>query len=210
MSIKSIMRSKGITVNDLAEKLCISRQAASVQINGTVLKKSAEAIADVLGVPYWQLLACPDELLECLVKSSDGFVALVKNGDDYYCATSLAELKDIAHSLKRNAIFVDYVRKRNRDYGLHIKDVLAYYGVTIKECAEKIGITRGYLSKIANGGSDFKMSLVLKIANVIGCPVEELLVGYEYVPTFLALIKNGGNYYTLSSIGELSDILGRL
>lgn len=210
MSIKSIMRSKGITVNDLAEKLGISRQAASVQINGDVLKKSAVAIADILGVPHWQLLACPDELMDCLVKSSEGFVALVTNGNNYYCATSLAELKDIAISLKRNAIFVDYVRQRNRDYGLHIKDVLGYYGVTIKECAEKIGVTRGYLSKIANGGCDFKMSLVLKIANAIGCPVEELLVGYEYVPSFLAVIKNGDCYYTLSSIDELSDIWGKL
>ena len=58
--IKEILKDKGMTVNDLADSLGVSRQALSKQIQGKMLVETAERIADALGVPLWQLFASPD------------------------------------------------------------------------------------------------------------------------------------------------------
>lgn len=60
--IKEILREKGLTVNDLAEMLDISRQALSKQIQGKMLVETAERIASALNVPMWQLFASSDEV----------------------------------------------------------------------------------------------------------------------------------------------------
>lgn len=53
--IKDILKEKGLTVNDLAVKLGISRQALSKQIQGKMLVETAERIAVALEVPLWRL-----------------------------------------------------------------------------------------------------------------------------------------------------------
>lgn len=60
--IKDLLKSKGVTINDLAEKLGISRVTLSTQINGTANIVSYEKIAAALDVPLWQLFASPDEV----------------------------------------------------------------------------------------------------------------------------------------------------
>lgn len=51
-----------MTVNQLADKLNISRQALSKQIQGKMLIETAQRIADALDVPLWQLFASPDDV----------------------------------------------------------------------------------------------------------------------------------------------------
>lgn len=53
--IKDILKEKGLTVNDLAVRLGISRQALSKQIQGKMLVETAERIAVALEVPLWRL-----------------------------------------------------------------------------------------------------------------------------------------------------------
>ena len=53
--IKDILKEKGITVQELADMLEISRQALSKQIQGKMLLETAQRIALKLGVPLWQL-----------------------------------------------------------------------------------------------------------------------------------------------------------
>lgn len=60
--IKEILKEKGLTINDLAEMLDISRQALSKQIQGKMLVETAERIASALNVPMWQLFASLDEV----------------------------------------------------------------------------------------------------------------------------------------------------
>lgn len=60
--IKEILREKGMTVNDLADKVGVSRQALSKQIKGKMLVETADKIATALGVPLWQLFASPSEV----------------------------------------------------------------------------------------------------------------------------------------------------
>ena len=60
--IKEILKDKGMTVNDLADSLGVSRQALSKQMQGKMLVETAERIADALGVPLWQLFTSPDDV----------------------------------------------------------------------------------------------------------------------------------------------------
>lgn len=60
--IKEILKEKGMTVNQLADMLNISRQALSKQIQGKMLVETAQRIADALDVPMWQLFASPNDI----------------------------------------------------------------------------------------------------------------------------------------------------
>lgn len=62
--IKEILKEKGLTVNQLAGMLEISRQALSKQIQGKMLVETAQRIAETLDVPMWQLFASPEEVKE--------------------------------------------------------------------------------------------------------------------------------------------------
>lgn len=60
--IKDILKEKGMSVNELADILGISRQALSKQIQGKMLVETAQKIAAALGVPIWQLFVSPSEI----------------------------------------------------------------------------------------------------------------------------------------------------
>lgn len=60
--IKEILKRQGITINELADKIGISRVTLSSQINGTANIVSYEKIATALNVPMWQLFASPEEV----------------------------------------------------------------------------------------------------------------------------------------------------
>ena len=60
--IKDILKERGVTLNELAESLGVSRQALSKQVQGKMLIETAEKIANALDVPLWQLFADPVEV----------------------------------------------------------------------------------------------------------------------------------------------------
>ena len=55
MRVKAILKDKQLTLNDLAQKLGISRQALCLQINNNPRISTLQRIADALGVPVGQL-----------------------------------------------------------------------------------------------------------------------------------------------------------
>lgn len=59
--IKAILKEKGITINELADKLGVSRVTLSSQINGKANLASYEKIASALGVSLWELFAPKEE-----------------------------------------------------------------------------------------------------------------------------------------------------
>lgn len=65
MRIKEILKEKDMTVQDLANKLGVSRQALSRQINGKLLVETAQTIADALNVPLWQLFTDSEHSIIC-------------------------------------------------------------------------------------------------------------------------------------------------
>ena len=62
MRIKEILKEKGMTLQELADKMDVSRQALSRQVAGKLLVEKAEEIANVLDVPTWQLFVSPNEV----------------------------------------------------------------------------------------------------------------------------------------------------
>lgn len=62
LRIKEILKQKGLTIQDLANILGISRQALGKQIQGKMLLETAERISTALNVPMWQLFAAPEEV----------------------------------------------------------------------------------------------------------------------------------------------------
>ena len=65
MRIKEILKERGMSVNELAERLGVSRQALSRQINGKLLVETAQRIADALDVPLWQLFTDSEYSVRC-------------------------------------------------------------------------------------------------------------------------------------------------
>lgn len=55
MRVKAILKDKQLTLNDLAQKLGVSRQALYLQINNNPRVSTLQRIADALGVPVAQL-----------------------------------------------------------------------------------------------------------------------------------------------------------
>lgn len=55
MRIKEVMKEKGIGVQELADKLGVSRQTMSKQLKGNILVETAQNIADALGVSIAEL-----------------------------------------------------------------------------------------------------------------------------------------------------------
>jgi len=60
--IKELIKEKGYTQAEFAEKLQISRVGLSQLINGKPSYPTLEKIADALNVPMWQLFASPKEV----------------------------------------------------------------------------------------------------------------------------------------------------
>lgn len=104
MRVKEIVKEKGMSIGELADRLGISRQALSKQIQGKLLVETAERIAQALEVPVWQLFVSEAEILENhgirSTKNEADFVAMIKNGDKLYFANSVTEARQILNGMQ--------------------------------------------------------------------------------------------------------------
>ena len=62
MRIKEVIKEKGFTVSQLADKIGIKQESLSRAINGNPTVETLEKIAEALDVPIWQLFATPNEI----------------------------------------------------------------------------------------------------------------------------------------------------
>lgn len=60
--IKELIKEKGYTQQELADKLNMSRVGLSQLINGKPSYPTLEKIASALNVPMWQIFASPEEV----------------------------------------------------------------------------------------------------------------------------------------------------
>ena len=94
MRIKQILKEKGLTQKDLAERLGVTRAAVAPQIAGRCLVSKAEEIAAALEVPTWQLFADPEEI--CTEK----FFAVVQFRETIHNVRTLEELEQLCKDLR--------------------------------------------------------------------------------------------------------------
>lgn len=101
--IEEILKQKGITKTAFAKMLGITKQSIPNLINGNPTKARLEEMAQLLGVPTWQLFVAPEDIYcECSPKYN--FCAFVRseNGDTFV-ASSLQELRTIVDKLEIKA-----------------------------------------------------------------------------------------------------------
>ncbi|MCF2599832.1 helix-turn-helix transcriptional regulator [Phocaeicola barnesiae] len=60
--IKDILKEKGITQQELADRLGVTRSAIVKTLAGNPSQETLERIANILDVPMWQLFASPKEV----------------------------------------------------------------------------------------------------------------------------------------------------
>lgn len=99
LRIKEIIKQRGMTIGELADKLGVSRQALSRQIQGKLLVETAERIAQALDVPIWQLFVSEQDILsghEALQKDvPSDFCAFMRMGEKVCYVSSIDEAKKI-------------------------------------------------------------------------------------------------------------------
>lgn len=96
---------------------------------------------------------------------------------------------------------------------MRFKDILNKYGVTQQDLADRMGMNRVSVSRLLSEKNDLRISTIEKIANAIGCPIAKLFDeqnNVDAINDFIALIKQGGELYSASSIDEAMGILERL
>lgn len=95
LRVKEILREKNIRSKALAEALGITEVGLSKAIseNGNPPLKRLQEIADFLNVEMWELFT--------EIRDKSDFIALIKNGGDFYKATTLKELEEIVAQLKK-------------------------------------------------------------------------------------------------------------
>lgn len=62
--IKEILKEKGITQQELADKLGVTRISIVKTLAGNPSQETLERIANAMNVPMWQLFASPNDIQE--------------------------------------------------------------------------------------------------------------------------------------------------
>lgn len=93
MDIIALLKEKGLTKSELAERLGIHNQNVNKMLANPT-EATIKKIASALGVPIWQLFATKDEIC-----AGDDFFAVVKRGSDVRMFKSATDLKDFCDSL---------------------------------------------------------------------------------------------------------------
>lgn len=90
--LKDLCQLRGITQKELAAKLNVTEMTLSRASKGNTSMQLLERIAEALNVEVWELFT--------EVRDRRDFIAIIKDGKDYYNASSLAELEKIVTEIK--------------------------------------------------------------------------------------------------------------
>lgn len=99
MNVKSIIKKKGFTLSEVAsqmrdkkDNIGISQASLSQMLSNNPTTNKLREIASIIGCKVGDFFT--DEM------SGTDFTALVKSGNEFFCASSLKELEDIVSELK--------------------------------------------------------------------------------------------------------------
>jgi transcriptional regulator with XRE-family HTH domain len=94
LRIKEVLKSKGHTIQSLADVMGINRVSLTNSINGNPTVETLGKIASALGVEIWELLT------ESV--SNEELIALINHKGDFYQASTIEELERIVDKIKSN------------------------------------------------------------------------------------------------------------
>ena len=90
LRVKEIIKSKGMSMQELSDKLGIVRDTLTRNINGNPTLETLEKIAAALNVPVTELF-----------EQKSGFTALIDNDGTLYRVNSIDELKRLLLQLEK-------------------------------------------------------------------------------------------------------------
>lgn len=98
--IEDVLKQKDISKTEFAKMLGISKQAITNILNGNPTKARLEEMAQLLGVPTWQLFVDPEDIYnDCSPRYP--FCAFVRTDiGETYSANSLQELRALVDTLE--------------------------------------------------------------------------------------------------------------
>lgn len=94
LKVKDLIKQKGMTMQQFAETLGVTRDTLTRNINGNPTLETLERIATALNVPITELFSAG---------TNDELTALIQHKGDYYKATTIAELENIVAKIKEKS-----------------------------------------------------------------------------------------------------------
>lgn len=95
LSVKEVCKEKGLTIQDLADKMEMKRESLSRAINGNPTLETLERIANALEVDITELFA---------PSSSGGIIGVIRIRDTNYNINSVADLSRLLDGIERGEI----------------------------------------------------------------------------------------------------------
>ena len=97
--IEEILKERGLTKKAFGDLIGTSKQNVNALLKNPTLNK-LETIANALEIPIWQFFVSPNELSENKSDATSDFIALIKQGNDLFSASSIAEARDVLDKLE--------------------------------------------------------------------------------------------------------------
>ena len=95
LSVKEVCKEKGLTIQDLADKMEMKRESLSRAINGNPTLETLEKIASALGVDVPELFTS---------SSSGGIIGVIRIRDTNYNINSLSDLFRLLYRIESGEI----------------------------------------------------------------------------------------------------------
>lgn len=95
LSVKEVCKEKGLTIQDLADKMEMKRESLSRAINGNPTLETLEKIANALGVDITELFG---------PSSSGGIIGVIRIRDTNYNINSVSDLSRLLDRIESGEI----------------------------------------------------------------------------------------------------------
>ena len=97
LSVKEVCKEKGLTIQDLADKMEMKRESLSRAINGNPTLETLEKIASALEVDITELFG---------PSSSGGIIGVIRIRDTNYNINSVSDLQNLVNGIERGDIYL--------------------------------------------------------------------------------------------------------
>ena len=94
LKVKDLIKQKGMTMQQFAEMLGVTRDTLTRNINGNPTLETLERIATALNVPITELFS---------EGTNEELTALIQHKGDFYKATTIAELEKVVSKIKKKS-----------------------------------------------------------------------------------------------------------
>lgn len=100
MDIKSIIKEKGYTIQDVAKKIGVNRVTLTLTLQGNPTYKKLKEIADAIGCDIVDFFRDEVSNLNTQQIKEEELTALIQHKGEFYKATTIAELEKIVSKIK--------------------------------------------------------------------------------------------------------------